>query len=55
MAEMRHAVIDSSAPDLVDALGGAVRLLIPMAIIVGAFALGLWMFNRESPRIAEHL
>ena len=55
MAEMRHAVIDSSAPDLAAALGGSVRVLIPIAIIIGSFALGLWVFNRESPRIAEHL
>ncbi|HMJ94737.1 MAG TPA: ABC transporter permease [Thermoleophilaceae bacterium] len=55
MAEMRHAVIDSTAPDVAAALGGTVRLLIPLAVIIGAFALGLWMFNRESPRIAEHL
>ncbi len=55
MAEMRHAVIDSSAPDLATALGGSVRVLIPIAAVLGSFALGLWVFNRESPRIAEHL
>ena len=55
MAEMRHAVIDSSAPDLAAALGGSVRILIPVTLILGSFALGLWVFNRESPRIAEHL
>ena len=31
------------------------RLLIPLGIIAGAFALGLWFFNREAPRIAENL
>jgi ABC-2 type transport system permease protein len=55
MAEMRHAVVDSTAPDVAAELGGAVRLLIPLTVIVGAFALGLWAFNREAPRIAEHL
>jgi hypothetical protein len=30
-------------------------VLIPIAVIVGAFALGLWAFNREAPNIAEHL
>lgn len=55
MAEMRHAVIDSTAPDLAGALGGSIRVLIPLAIIFGAFALGLWAFNREAPTIAEHL
>jgi ABC-2 type transport system permease protein len=55
MAQMRHAVVDSTAPNLADELGGAVRILIPLAVIFGAFALGLWTFNREAPRIAEHL
>jgi ABC-2 type transport system permease protein len=55
MAEMRHAVVDSSAPDLAAALGGQVRVLIPLAVILGVFALGLWAFNREAPTIAEHL
>jgi ABC-2 type transport system permease protein len=54
MAEMRHAVVDSSAPDIASALGGG-GLLIPLAVILGAFALGLWAFNREAPRIAEYL
>ena len=36
-------------------IGGAVRLLIPLGIIGGMFALGLWFFNREAPRIAERL
>jgi ABC-2 type transport system permease protein len=55
MAEMRHAVVDSTAPDLAEALGGSIRILIPLAIVFGAFALGLWAFNREAPTIAEHL
>jgi ABC-2 type transport system permease protein len=55
MTEMRHAVVDGTAPDVVTALGGAVRLLIPLSAIVGLFLLGLWAFNREAPRIAEHL
>ena len=36
-------------------LGGTARLLIPLAIIAAVFALGLWFFNREAPRIAENL
>jgi ABC-2 type transport system permease protein len=41
--------------DAAQAIGGAPRLLIPLAIIVGVFALGLWFFRREAPRIAENL
>jgi ABC-2 type transport system permease protein len=55
LTEMRHAVVDSGAPDVAAAIGGTGRLLIPLALILGAFGLGLWMFNREAPRIAEHL
>jgi ABC-2 type transport system permease protein len=55
MTEMRHAIVDSTAPDVATAIGGGWRLLLPLFIIFGAFALGLWLFNREAPRIAEHL
>jgi ABC-2 type transport system permease protein len=55
LTEMRHAVVDQGAPHAWVAIGGATRLLIPAAIVVGTFALGLWVFNREAPRIAENL
>jgi ABC-2 type transport system permease protein len=55
LTEMRHAVIDPGAPHAWTAIGGWERLLIPGAIVFGAFALGLWVFNREAPRIAENL
>ena len=53
--QVRHAVIDPSAPTAAEAIGGGVRLLIPLAIVFGAFALGAWVFAREAPRIAEDL
>jgi len=28
---------------------------VPLALLLGSFALGLWVFNREAPRIAEEL
>jgi ABC-2 type transport system permease protein len=37
------------------AAGGDVRLIIPIAIILGVFALGWWVFMREAPRVAENL
>ena len=55
LEQVRHAVIDPGAPSAAQAIGGGVRLLIPAAIVVGLFALGLWVFNREAPRIAEEL
>jgi hypothetical protein len=30
-------------------------MLIPIAIVVATFAIGLWVFARETPRIAENL
>jgi hypothetical protein len=36
-------------------IGGAARLLIPLGITFCMFALGLWFFNREAPKIAENL
>ena len=55
LTEIRHSVIDSSAPTAASAIGGAVRLLIPLAVIAVILAFGLWLFRREAPRIAEHL
>jgi ABC-2 type transport system permease protein len=51
----RHLIIDPSAPTAAQAIGGAERLLIPAAIVVGVFALGLWVFARQAPRLAEEL
>ena len=55
LTQMRLAFIDPGAPSAASIVGGAAWLLVPLAIIVGTFALGLWFFNREAPRIAEHL
>jgi ABC-2 type transport system permease protein len=50
-----HALVDPNAPTAAQAIGGAPRLLIPLGIIAGLFALGLWYFNREAPLISEKL
>jgi ABC-2 type transport system permease protein len=55
LTQMRHALVDPGAPTAADAIGGEVRLLIPLAVVFGVFALGLWVFMREAPRIAENL
>jgi ABC-2 type transport system permease protein len=51
----RYAIVDGDLPSAGEAIGGTWRLLIPLAIVLGSFALGLWVFNREAPRIAEDL
>jgi ABC-2 type transport system permease protein len=55
LTQMRHALIDPTAPTAADAIGGAALLLIPLAVVVVSFALGTWVFMREAPRIAEDL
>jgi len=53
--QIRHALIDPSAPSAAAASGGAVRLLIPLGIVVLTFVAGVWIFRRESPLVAENL
>jgi ABC-2 type transport system permease protein len=55
LQEARHLVIDPGYASASAAIGGPVRLLIPAGIAIGCFLLGLWVFNREAPRIAEEL
>jgi ABC-2 type transport system permease protein len=55
LTQMRHALIDPDAPTAATAIGGGVRLLIPLAVVAAVFALGAWVFAREAPRIAEDL
>jgi ABC-2 type transport system permease protein len=53
--QARHAVVDNQLPGAGAAMGGNVRVLIPLGIVFATFALGLWVFNREAPSIAEDL
>jgi ABC-2 type transport system permease protein len=56
LIELRHVVIDPTAPDLLSVFGGVWwRVLIPIALSVATCAVGFWVFNREAPRIAENL
>jgi hypothetical protein len=36
-------------------IGGAAWLLVPLTVTAVVFALGVWVFAREAPRIAENL
>jgi ABC-2 type transport system permease protein len=55
LTQMRHAVIDPSAPSAASAVGGWEWLAVPLAIVAAVFLIGLWVFARETPRIAENL
>ncbi|UTI65078.1 ABC transporter permease [Paraconexibacter antarcticus] len=53
--QMRRAIIDPHAPSITHAFETPAYALIPLGIIIGIFSLGLWFFQRESPRVAENL
>ena len=53
--QVRHWLIDPSAPSAAEAIGGAERLLAPGGIAAAACLLGVWYFTRAAPRIAEEL
>jgi ABC-2 type transport system permease protein len=58
VAEGRRALVAGQQnvnPSASYALGGTGKALIPVAIIAVVFALGVWVFNREAPRISENL
>jgi ABC-2 type transport system permease protein len=51
----RKWVIDPHAQSGVDAIGGWLHFLGPMLIFVAVIVVGLWVFNRQAPHIAEEL
>ncbi|MGH2822860.1 MAG: ABC transporter permease [Thermoleophilaceae bacterium] len=55
LQEFRHAVIDASHPSAADAIGGGIRLLIPLGLIALIAVVGFRYFDRKAPRIAEEL
>jgi ABC-2 type transport system permease protein len=55
MTQMRHSLIDQSAPSAIGAVGAAPRLAIPIAIILAALVGGLAFYRRVSPTLVERL
>ena len=56
LTQMRHAVIDPTAPTAAEAIGGGALLLIPLAIVLVTFALGVVGVRRARRReVAENL
>ncbi len=51
----RSWVIDPNADGAIAAAGGGAWILVPIAVGAAVCALGVWVFNREAPRIAERL
>jgi ABC-2 type transport system permease protein len=53
--QFRHAIITHDTLSAGQALGGWTALLGPLAIVLGVFVLGFWVFNRTAPLVAENL
>jgi ABC-2 type transport system permease protein len=54
--QAREWIIDPNAPGALEAVNGdELLLVIPALLFVGICALGVWVFNREAPRVAEEL
>ena len=53
--QVRVWVIEPEAPTAVDAAGGWLWLLPAAVIFVGICLFGIWIFNRDAPRVAEEL
>lgn len=50
----KHAFVPS-AMSAAEAAGGTLNLMVPLAIILGTFAVGFYVFNKQAPQIAEEL
>jgi ABC-2 type transport system permease protein len=55
LQQARHAVVDPKYDTAAQAIGPDWRLLIPLALVFAAFALGYAVFRRAAPRLAEDL
>jgi ABC-2 type transport system permease protein len=53
--QFRHAIITHDTLSVGQAMGSWIALLAPMAIVLGVFVLGFWVFNRSAPMVAENL
>lgn len=54
-AQVRHWIIDPTAPTAVEAVGGWTHMIAPTAIFVAVCVIGVWVFTRAAPRVAEEL
>ena len=53
--QFRHTFITPKTPSAGALLGSDWALLVPVVIILGIFVLGLRVFNRIAPQVAEDL
>jgi ABC-2 type transport system permease protein len=55
LTQMGHAFIDPASLPSAVTVAGVAPVALAMAIIVATFGLGLWLFTREAPLVAENL
>ena len=53
--QTRHWLVDPNAPTAADAIGGAERLVIPLAIVVALVVVSVLTFRARAPYLAEDL
>jgi ABC-2 type transport system permease protein len=53
--QTRHWLVDKNAPTAASVIGGNVKLLIPLAVLAGTFAVSVIVFRRAAPHVAEDL
>jgi ABC-2 type transport system permease protein len=53
--QFRHAIITHASPSVGALLGSQVQIAEPVALVLFIFFLGLYVFNRMAPRVAEDL
>jgi ABC-2 type transport system permease protein len=53
--QFRHAVITHNTPNVDQLLGSKAAIAEPVAIVLAIFFLGLYVFNRMAPKVAEDL
>jgi ABC-2 type transport system permease protein len=54
-AQSRVWLVDPGGPSFADALGGAVFWIYPVLVLATVLMLGIWLFDRDAPRVAEEL
>lgn len=55
LQQFRHAMVNPMTVGAAKVAGGWPELLAPLAIVLGVFALGFYVFNRSAPYVAENL
>ncbi len=55
LTELRHLVLDPSAPSVGDVMGSDWLALVPLGVVVGVCTAAATVFRKAAPRIAEEL